>query len=305
MSEDFARDLRARIDVIAPTIAVDTTGVVRAARRRRTARRSGVVLLAVVAVGGAAWAPMDRLWTVAVPPAQPDPHGVVATQDEPTPTPTVSPSDAVVVDGWPDAKFWYVSTEIVQGGEVHHEESWLGHTDPGMLVSEGNLDTYSGIGPSAWGTVTIDGAEVLVSWDVLYTLPTDPTELEALLRGSLQPDRGSGTDDDKVLDAVHTMLFRSPASPALRAALWSIAAGLPGTVVVPASTDSTGRAGTAIEFTAGELAGWRWVVDTATLAPLEEAGTDGHTAYLESRPSDTEPLEPTLESSGCVAWATC
>ncbi|MEK8226596.1 hypothetical protein NKG05_11660 [Oerskovia sp. M15] len=100
--------------------------------------------------------------------------------------------------------------------QVGRNEHWKGHDRPGLLMAEGDPSTAAGTGPASWGEVLIDGDRILVDWDSLYSLPTDETALGQLLRASLDPGRGSGTDDDKVFEAARELLTESPAPPALR-----------------------------------------------------------------------------------------
>ncbi|MBD8080563.1 hypothetical protein [Cellulosimicrobium arenosum] len=317
---DFARSLREHVDALAPTIDVDTHDVVPAARRRRR-RRAALTGAAAVAVfaAGAGWA--AHTWILTVP-------------DEVVPATVVPyvPSDgAPTIDGgWPDAPYWRVrfetqGTDTTGAGSTAVRVDWLGHDDPGLLTEEGE-DEVTPIGPSSWAELLIDDERVLVGWDGLYALPTDPVELERLLRDSVEPDRGAGTPDDKVFDMARTLLVGTPAPPALRDALWDVLTDLPSTSALGEVTDARDRSGQGVETT---IQGWtsRIVYDPTAHRVLETTGTqddelldemrdDGRldgvilttssrTTYLDEGPADAPPAEPRLEDSGCVSWETC
>ncbi|MHA7134366.1 hypothetical protein [Oerskovia turbata] len=317
--QEYTKRLRDHVDALVPTFAVDTTSVVETARRRRAAARTGGGAALAVVLAATAWVVQAQPWDA---PAQPASGAPFTPLDEPLPTPTVDP-------GWPDAPFWHTLSEtestMVGGpddGEttISREESWKGHDEPGLLMSNGDVTTAAGIGPSGWGSVVIDGEEVLIDWDGLYTLPTDPVVLEQLLRGSLDPERGSGTDEDKLTDAIRGFLAASPAPPALRLALYEVAAGLPGTTVTPGATDAAGRTGVLLERRHPHGHVNRLIIEPGTGRLLEESSTlenpppaepgaiyssSWRATYLDEGPADDTPVEPTLENSGCVSWETC
>ncbi len=318
----FARSLRERVDAVAPEIDVDTTRVVSAARRARRRRRAAVAsacALAVVA-GAGAWAAQERglLRSEPLLPANVAPY--------------VLDADAPTIDGgWPDAPYWHVRSESSgtdSTGAASHEvrDSWSGNDRPGVVMFEGSPEDGFSFGPRGWGDLLIDGERVMIGWDGLYALPTEPAQLEQLLRASVEPDRGAGSDEDKVFDMARSLLVDSPAPPALRDALWTIMTGLPTSTPLGEITDSLGRTGEGVERS---LQGQtdRLVydpvehrvlessheLDPGVLAEMEAQGqlegvilsVTGRTTYLEEGPAQDPPIEPSLEDSGCVAWETC
>ena len=296
--DDFTRQLRERIDVVGPAITVDTTHVIGRAHRRRSLTRGVAVTAAVTALALVGWGAAAQPWTQAsaFAPAQPAPQ-VSAT---PAPT-TADPADA----GWPDAAYWHTLIEVRQDGAVRHTEIWSGHTEPGLIVNDGDLAGADGMGPASWTSLPIDGVDTSVSWDVLYSLPTDPVALEALLRSAVEPDRRAGTDDEKVYEMIWDLLNSSPASPDLRRALWSVASGLPGAVVTPGVADADGRPASMLENPGAEHWPTRLYFDPAD-GQLLEVDSDGAVAIvLEQGPATAPPVEPNLATSGCTNWATC
>jgi len=183
--------------------------------------------------------------------------------------------------GWPDAAYWHSVTSYRQGsGAVHRREIWIGHDAIGVLKDPG---VDSGVIPL--GVATFPTGAGSVNWDQLYALPTESHALERKLRAGIG---GAGPDDDSELFVIVGDLLReSPAPPALRKALWEVAARVPGVTLVGAVKDSMGRAGVAVER--GDI---RYILDPQDGRLLEE-GVPGSAAfggtYLEQGPADHAP----------------
>lgn len=184
--------------------------------------------------------------------------------------------------GWPDARYWHsVSVYQRETGPVHRREIWVGHDGPGVLrddgLQPGPIRLLFGGFPAGADTLT---------WDQLYTLPTEPRALERALRAGI---KGAGPDDDtELFTIVGDLLRESPAPPALRKALWEMAARVPGVRLVGPVTDSIGRPGVAVQR--GEQ---RYVLDPSTGRLLEESTSLGaqswRSTYLEQGPADSAP----------------
>jgi hypothetical protein len=101
-----------------------------------------------------------------------------------------------------------------------------------------------------------------LDWKGLEQLTTDPAQLLALLQTPPRPKSISP------FDQAATLLSDSPASPKLRAGLFKAMAGLKAVKLVGQVKDSTGRAGTAVEFAEAKSVG-RVIVDPKTSAILE------------------------------------
>ncbi|WP_315096251.1 hypothetical protein [uncultured Cellulomonas sp.] len=309
MSADdtFTRELRSRIDVVGPPIRVDTSRVIGRARRRRAVTRSLTTTAAVTAVAVVGWAAASaQPWTQGTGQL---PGGTSPVVSQSPVVPTGSPEPAVVVDpadlGWPDAPYWRSAFTTSDDGRVDQHENWYGHSSPGLITENGDLATASGMGPALWGVLLIDGTRVQIHWDELYALPTSPVTLERLLRASVEPDRGTGSEDDKVFALAVDLLVNSPAPPPLRRAVWALAQDLPGTVVTPGQTDSTRRPATLLARTGeAESAGQYWF-DPADGRLLEMERHGYRYTFVESGPDTQMPREISLEESGCFSWETC
>jgi hypothetical protein len=208
---------------------------------------------------------------------------------------TASAAAATQPDVEPGA-YWHVVSEQQEGdGPAYHREIWQGRTADGVLQDErlSSLSPGADTGPDGVWTEALGSSHFGfgVTWDELDALPTDPAALEQVMR---ERTRGQGPDPDSELwDAVGTLLRETPASPSLRAALWQVAARVPGVVVVGAVTDAQGRQGTAVELKIPR--GYqRYVIDTDDGRLLEETV---HGA------SDAPPYRITFLSQGPAATA--
>ncbi|UZN02085.1 hypothetical protein [Cellulomonas sp. S1-8] len=333
--EQYAQTLRARVEAVAPSIDVEVDRVVPRARRRRAVARGGLTATSLVLVLGAGWGASSLLGAapsqVVVPAltatADPAPPRVDETPaPEPTVRPTV-PAVAVVADdgtvtGVPgdpwdgDERYWYRLTEsrrlasmdgVVTLDEPERMETWSSRERPGLMVWDGDHDGAAAKGPAVvLGSWVVAGQQYEMLADP-RVLPTEPDELAQVVRDSLQPDRGSGSDDDKVYEQVRTALSEGGLWGAeLRSAFWGVAAALPGVVVVQGQ-DGAGRTGEVLQYTDSRGVVHQLVREPSTGLLLEESGPqDGsYIRYLEQRPVDAVPLEPTLGLAGCAAWATC
>lgn len=322
--EDFATRLRARADAVAPPVPVDLSGVVVRGRRRRVARHGAVAALTVVALGGAGLAASAHLGLVEPAVLQPALPGLpwddggAAPAPTPSTAPTVQPDGTVVGgvgDPWPgDEPYWYTLSEQtqtqnldgVESTQTYRSESWYSRERPGLLLTDGDPATASGVGPRVVvGRYRIDG-EWVDMLDDPGRLPTDPAALEAVLRASVEPDRRQGSPDDKVVEMATELVLEGGLLPVeLRHAAWQVAASVPGAVVTD-GTDSTGRPGQVLRWDRGEREPVTYVRDPATGLVLEVVDEMGwHAVYLEQRPSGPPPVAPSLENSGCAQWVTC
>jgi hypothetical protein len=186
--------------------------------------------------------------------------------------------------GWPNAKYWYsiaTTTEphtAVNVGGTYRRQIWIGHHDVGVMEDP---SVEKGVIPI--GVAVFPAGGSALSWDQLYALPTESRALEHELRAGIH---GAGPDDNSELyTIVGDLLRESPAPPALRRALWEVAARIPGVTVVGEVTDGAGRRGVAVE-----RGGQRYVLDPETGRLLEESETGGmRTTYLEQGPASHAP----------------
>jgi hypothetical protein len=196
--------------------------------------------------------------------------------------------------GWPNAAYWHVASVYVRDGKTYHRDIWISHYGNGVLedngVSSGPLDLGPAIFPAGGKGLT---------WAQLYALPTDPAKLEPILRGdagmvSKGPDPAAtgGVDPTAELyTVVGDLLRESPASPALREALYDVAAGIPGVVVKGNYTDTLGRTGTAVE-----RGGETLVIDPGNGALLADIEGDPN-----AQATCTPSTSPTKSANACFS----
>jgi hypothetical protein len=110
--------------------------------------------------------------------------------------------------------------------------NWIALGKPKLLT--GPSDDHFGPGGLSDGPVD------------LSKLPTDPAQLAALISSRKIEGGPPGPAEDFV--QVGDLLRESDASPALRAALFKVAAGIPGVKLLGTVTDSDGRPGIAIAY---------------------------------------------------------
>jgi hypothetical protein len=150
--------------------------------------------------------------------------------------------------GWPNAAYWHVASVYVRSGKTYHRDIWISHYGNGVLEDSG-----VGLGPIDIGTGAFEG----LTWAQLYALPTDPARLQQMLESKFTQGFGSDVDPTpspgevsqsaELFAVVGDLLRESPAPPALREALYEVAANIPGVVVKGDYTDALSRTGTAVE----------------------------------------------------------
>jgi hypothetical protein len=144
--------------------------------------------------------------------------------------------------GWPNAAYWYVTSVYERDSKTYHRDIWIAHHGNGVLEDDG---VFGSMTPDNLGTnfFTVGGTDL--TWEQLYALPTDPAKLEPVLQSDI---KGAGPNPTAELySVVGDLLRESPAPPALREALYEVAAGIPGVKLVGHYKDALGRTGTAVE----------------------------------------------------------
>jgi hypothetical protein len=192
--------------------------------------------------------------------------------------------------GWPHAAYWHATSVYVQNGHTYHREIWIGHHTGAVLRDPG-------LGP---GVMPLPGPTLFgegLTWDQLYALPTDPAQLGPVLSNNVKgygpdpnPTGGVSADQEEFVE-IGDLLRESPASPALRKALYDVAADIPGARLVGNLTDALGRTGVGVEIHGEETL----LIDPATgqlLAELDQGGKSG-TTYLTQGPASTAPAPTT------------
>jgi hypothetical protein len=150
--------------------------------------------------------------------------------------------------GWPNAAYWHVTSVYVRSGKTYHREIWISHYGSSVLEDNGVSPGLTDLGPDVFEGLT---------WAQLYALPTDPARLQQVLEAKFTQGFGSDTDpapspgevtqSAELFVVVGDLLRESPAPPALREALYEVAATIPGVVLKGDYTDALGRTGTAVE----------------------------------------------------------
>jgi hypothetical protein len=149
--------------------------------------------------------------------------------------------------------------------------AWIADGKPNLNDGSGNINTT--FGPQQGGYVD------------LSNVPTDPAALKQLIEQRKLESGPSG--DAETFAIIGDLLRDSYAPPAVRSALYEVAAELPGVQLIGATHDQLGRPGTAVGYTSNgntqEL-----IIDLQTSALLAEQTIDnkgtvvGWTAYLSS-----------------------
>ena len=180
--------------------------------------------------------------------------------------------------GWPDAAYWDVVSVYQRNGKTYHREIWVSHHGQSVLrdngVSGGVLPLGPGVFPAGGTSLT---------WDQLYALPTDPAQLTAALQADV---KGAGPDpESELFTIVGDLLRESPAPPALRKALYDVAASIPGVHLTGKVTDGLGRPGTGVERDGETL-----VIDPADGRLLADNEGGGWSAtFVSQGPVDSAP----------------
>jgi len=144
--------------------------------------------------------------------------------------------------GWPNAAYWHTTSVYETGGKIYHRDIWIAHHGNSVLEDDG---VFGNMTPNNLGSDVFDVGGTGLTWDQLYALPTDPAKLEPVLQSDI---KGAGPNPTAELyTVVGDLLRESPAPPALREALYEIAAGIPGVKLVGHYKDALGRTGTAVE----------------------------------------------------------
>lgn len=221
--------------------------------------------------------------------------------------------------GWPDAAYWYVASEIQYAGQdAHSRQVWMPR-DPGL---DGALQDPWLFGPDA--SVGPDGVRTeslgptafyaggLIDWAGLYALPTDPVELGRILRQDYNPEGAS--PDEQLWESVKSLLVGTPAPPALRQALWQVAATIPGAELAGRVTDAAGRPGIAVgrDDRANGRQMERLIVDPDDGRLLQIEGYDSDAlltwrmTLLEQHPADSAPeADPPICGPGSDPYQSC
>jgi hypothetical protein len=150
-------------------------------------------------------------------------------------------------EGWPNAAYWRADSIEVRDGKTYHRDIWIAHNGD-VVLEDGSLAAgLQRVSPAGSGFGNLGNKSGWLTWGDIYALPTDPAKLASLLtRDSL--GGVYATKAQNLWSIVLGLLVETPASPALRAALYDVAANIPGVAVNGDYIDSLGRAGTALRL---------------------------------------------------------
>ena len=157
----------------------------------------------------------------------------------------------------------YLSMMRAQGGEIiaalvpKVRTMWIAPDGSGRIretagetvfLSEHSRSAWQALGsPTLGGATSRDFGPQGLSFEDLSLLPTDPTALANVIRERAQ--RAGPPVYDEMFVVVGDLLREQTAPPQVRAALYKVAAGIPGVEVVGEVRDSAGRQGIAVAKT--------------------------------------------------------
>lgn len=135
----------------------------------------------------------------------------------------------------------------VRAGRTYHRDIWISRNGDAVL-EDGSLGPgLQRISPAGSGFGYLGTRPGWLTWDEIDALPTDPAKLAPILtRDSMGLAYGSLAQN--LWATVLGLLVETPASPALRGALYDVAATIPGVAVNRDYTDSLERMGTALRL---------------------------------------------------------
>lgn len=255
----------------------------RASPRRLLATAAAVALVAGLGVtGGIKLSSHAADSTAAAPSATVDTKVATLLRE-------VGKSAGAQPGGWPNAAYWYAKSTYIRGGQTYTREMWVSHY---AANGSGELEDTAGAA-SAMGLASFSvGDTKTLTWDQLYQLPTNPAQLKATLEAY---DQGDSQGPSAALwGDIIGLLTESPASPALRQALYEVAATIPGATVKGNFTDRLGRTGTAISL-GDDSVPTTLVIDPANGVLLDAIyGDDTQTSgayysYTSQGPATSEP----------------
>lgn len=275
------------------------TGGVRTVRRGTTSRRRLGVRLAAAAAAVAAVVTAGVLTTT---PASSAEAVLLETAAAAAQQPAVGPG-----------QYWYSRQETADERGVFTREIWL--SPDGGVMRDGSSTDEDGtvlVEDLVPGGAPMYGDGVSLTWDELQALPTDATELRHDLLDRI-PSSGYGSEHDLWVQAI-SLLGSSPTPPAVRRALWEVAATIPDVELVGRATTASGRRGTAIERDASDQGMGHEVIvlDPADGSMLEHRWLDGdgdqlmRDTLLEQGVRDSAPAaDPPLCGPGSVPERSC
>lgn len=203
-----------------------------------------------------------------------------------------------------DAPYWKVVSKYAQTGSddpvddgAGNRTIWQGIDGPGVLkdTSSGGF-TIAGGGavklPRA--TIRVDGQTY--SWREINEGILSSAQIRTLLTAGehrITPGSGGPERGWYIFKQVGELLAETPASPAVRQALWRELATLTGLTTSGRSTDTIGREGWNLTLTLPGYGSQRFIVDpdagAILQAEVDSRGSTFRVTYLEAGPADAAP----------------
>jgi len=272
--------------------------------RRRTVLVAGAVLVAAAVAIATAVATRTHTSPPAPPTAQPAPPATaaqllakVASAAARQPAPVVRDSDFTYIRSM-DA---YTEYTVGSNGhmtstmeKLHERQIWLPVADictTGLLIENGERTPISPFPVTSDGkvdrhpkgnlqfnfTCPSEGHLGDTTYRLLQSVPTQPDALLAYLKAGKK-----WTNDDPPTE-IGDLIRETIMPPALAAAVYRLAATLPGATLVPHATNAAGREGIGIMWTsksAKQVYKNEWIFDQATLRFIGEKTFDPKTGKL-------------------------
>jgi hypothetical protein len=220
-----------------------------------TALRLGlaVVLAAIIVVVGLQWPGREQGAAAAV---LNNLAGVAALQ--PAPLPATAPGYRYTkVDSMYSSMMVTRSGEMIAAFVPRTRTTWIAPDGSGRLretagepvfLSESSRSAWQAAGlPSLGGAINREFGPQQLSFEDLSRLPTDPGALATVIRERAQ--RADPPLHDEMFVIVGDLLRQQTAPPQVRAALYRVAAGIPGVELVGQVRDRAGRQGVAVAMT--------------------------------------------------------
>jgi hypothetical protein len=183
--------------------------------------------------------------------------------------------------GWPNARYWYTEDKYTCGGRLYTDKIWLARHGSGVVEKSGprdggscGADLFTAAIPAGLADTTFGP----YTWSQLFALPTNPAKLKPKLLAGRQSNQGF------FQYVMMNLLTGTPAPPALREALFKVAASIPGVRVTGRYTDPLGRTGTALELGAVTV-----VLDPASGLVLDETNRPSTVMFVAQGPAASEP----------------
>lgn len=296
---DGATLVRSR-DAATTAVHQDLTSRARIARRR--VRRRVVSVAAIAAAAGVAF--------IVVPGGDPA-NDHVATRTPPVVEVKYENASQIVAaaavgsghgsDQLGDAPYWKVVSEYAQtDADDPSQDSagrrtiWQGIDGPSVL-----RDTFGGDAPGE--TLALPQTKLNVggrsyTWRQVNTGALSSDQIRALLtegEAGIPDKSGRAPHEWYFFKQAGELLSETPASPAVRKALWKELATLTGVTTSGKVTDASGREGWNLTFALKDYGSQRFIVDPATgailQAEVENAGSTYRVTYVEAGPASSAP----------------